>query len=63
MFSQLSLQIIKKEYVDEINVISDNFIKNKTARSSRSARDAPLPSLLAYTKNIPLKLTLVETLS
>ena len=33
---------------------------NKTTRSSSSASDALLPSLLAQSQNIPLKLTLVD---
>ena len=38
-------------------------IINKTAFSCRSASDALMQSLLVYSQNIPLKLTLVEALS
>ena len=38
-------------------------LDNKNSRSSRSVSDAPVQSVLAYSRNNPLKITLIEVLS
>ena len=37
-------------------------LDNKNSRSSMSASDAPVQSVLACSRNIPLKITLIEVL-
>ena len=51
---------IEKKLLLLTNNENKEYFLNKTARSSRSASDALLPSLLAWSQNIPLNLTLVD---
>ena len=51
---------IEKKLLLLTNNENKEYFLNKTARSSSSGSDALLPSLLAWSQNIPLKLTLVD---